>query len=62
MIYSLPDALSDTLAVTGRNLIALRRVPQLLCSRPSSRSYSCCCFATCSEARSAYREATTSTT
>ena len=30
MIYSLPDAVSDTLAVTGRNLIALRRVPQLL--------------------------------
>jgi ABC transporter DrrB family efflux protein len=30
MIYSIPDAVSDTLAVTGRNLIALRRVPQLL--------------------------------
>ena len=30
MIYSFPDAVSDTLAVTGRNLIALRRVPQLL--------------------------------
>jgi len=30
MIYSVREATSDTLAVTGRNLIALRRVPQLL--------------------------------
>ena len=35
-----------------RNLLNIRRNPQLLSSPRSSRSSSCCCSATCSAARS----------